>query len=365
MTTDSREPWLSEPERAADGEAAALTATTLVNLMHVSSGDFVAMDSAESWPTEALVQCLDHHDTMVRAYAARALGDRYSDTSAEPSPSLPEFVSFLTAKEIERPGIAGPFFSNWFDFDIASFEERAEIKVDDWLLTLLKERKHPEPNTLPCSNGIDFFAHEIFGGRPDLVRKLIDLGHLALALEAAMEEERHIGKMAGLLAEIADRDDIVDSTPFEVGRRASWYLADYFQRLHPAGARRGFVAHRKVGERVELLVMLRPDPKGEHPGQHAFSALLYPSDHGFLDEAEANVCLEAILPAELRGELLPRDMPDDGSRPWFYNLASTASVRYRSGAMIHLCGELDEKRYSQIGIRWHGTPGLWRPVAFP
>ena len=71
-------------------------------------------------------------------------------------------MTLLTAKELESPGIAGPFFSNWYDFGMQDFAERAGVEVAEWFCTILAHRKHPESDTLPCSNGIDFFAHEIF-----------------------------------------------------------------------------------------------------------------------------------------------------------------------------------------------------------
>ncbi len=73
------------------------------------------LDGRGPWESagESLTGLLDHQDDMVRAYAARALGRRYLLDADEPTP-LREMVATLTAKEIERPGIAGPFFSNWY-----------------------------------------------------------------------------------------------------------------------------------------------------------------------------------------------------------------------------------------------------------
>ena len=307
----------------------------------------------------SLLAYLDDDDDMVRAYAARALGNRYCGDAAElvpPLPPLPEVVATLTAKEIERPGIAGPFFSNWYDFAIDDFATRAEVEVEEWICTILAKRKQPEPETLPCSNGIDFFAHEIFGGRADYVRKLLDLGHDELAVQAATEVDERIDDMEPLLVELGDRADS------EVCRLAAWHLASNYRRLHVAGEQRGFVGKRTLDESAELFVSLMPLPDG---GSYAYSAVVYPRREETFDEAEAAACLDALLPASMRGELLPFGIPGDGDEPGLYVYGRSANARYACGALVQFRGDLDAKRWDRIRILWHGPPGAWRPERPP
>lgn len=303
---------------------------------------------------ESLLAYLDHGDERVRAYAARSLGGRYHGRADELTPPLREVVAMLTAKEIERPGIAGPFFSNWYgDFAGDEFGEHSGVEVEEWFCTILAQRKHPEPDTSPCSNGIDFFAHEVFGGRAGYVRRLLDMGHEELAMQAATEVDEWIEDMEPLLLELADRADA------EVCRQAAWHLASHYRRLSEAGERRGFVARRTLGD-GDLFVNLASGTEG---GSYAYSAMLYPSGGENFEDAEAAALLESMLPATLRDEMLPYGMPGDGGKPGLYVHGRSANARYRSGALVQFRGDVDAKRWERVRILWHGPPGAWRPEA--
>lgn len=312
------------------------------------------LDARGPWESagESLLGCLDHADDMVRAYAARALGQRYLNEATELTPPLPEMVAMLTAREIERPGIAGPFFSNWYAFGIEDFERHSGVEVEDWFCTILANRRHSEPDTLPCSNGIDFFAHEVFGGRPGYVRRLLDMGHEELALQAATEVDERIDGMEPLLVELADRDDA------EVCRLAAWHLAYNYRCLHPAGERRGFVGKRSLDAAADLFINLSPRPDG---GNDAYAAVLYPPPGETFDAAAAAACLERVLPESMRGEILPYGIPGDDGKPGLYIHGRSANARYRCGALVELRGDVAAQRWERIRILWHGPPGAWRP----
>lgn len=312
------------------------------------------LDGRAPWERlgESLLGSLDHADEMVRAYAARGLGQRYCDASAELSPPLRALVTLLTAKEIERPGIAGPFFSNWYGFGMNDFVERAGVSVEDWFCTILAERKHPEPDTLPCSNGIDFFAHEIFGGRAGYVRRLLDMGHRELALEAATEIDDEVEDMEPILVELGD------SAEAEICRRASWHLAYHYRRLHAAGEARGFVTRRGLAGGAELFVNFSQPPDGP---RYAYSATIVPPVSETFDEVTAASALEAVLPRSMRGELLPYGIPGDGGEPGRYIFGRSASARHACGALVQFRGDVDARRWDSIRVIWHGTPGAWRP----
>lgn len=301
---------------------------------------------------ESLLAYLDHGDDRVRAYAARSLGRRYLGNAAELTPPLREVVAALTEKEIERPGIAGPFFSSWYgDFALDEFGKHAGVEVEEWFCTILAKRKHPEPNTLPCSNGIDFFAHEVFGGRASYVRKLLDMGHEDLAVQAATEVDERVEDMEPLLLELADRADA------GVCRQAAWHLASHYRRLSAAGEKRGFVAGRTLGD-ADLFVNLAHGADG---ASFAYSGALYPRGQETFDDAQAESCLEALMPAAMRGELLPFGMPGDGGSPGLYFLGRSALARYACGALVELRGDVAAKRWEWTRVVWHGTPGAWRP----
>jgi|CXWL01.1.fsa_nt_gi hypothetical protein len=319
--------------------------------------------------TPELLAHLDEDDPMVRAYAARALGNRHLDADAALTPPLPELVDLITAKELARPGIAGPFVSNWYDGGLDDFAARAGVDVGDWFCTLLAKRQGPEPDTLPCSNGIDFFAHEIFGGSADYIRRLMAMGHDELAIEAATEVDERIDDLAPLLVELGHRDDA------EVCRLASWSLASLYRQIHPAGAARGVVAQRVVSFRrtadapldsADLFVNLSPRPTTDGASaidRDAYAAVLYPQSGEPFDDRAAAACLDVILPAALRGEALTFGLPGDGGQPGPWVFGRSASTRYASGALVELRGDVEARRWERIRVIWHGTPGAWRPEA--
>jgi len=311
-------------------------------------------DGRVDWESEGvtLLGCLDHADDLVRAYAARALGRRFAADAA----GLPELVATLTAKEIERPGIAGPFFSNWYGgWDGEDFARDAGVNVEEWICTILARRNGPEPNTLPCSNGIDFFAHEIFGGRPEFVRRLIDMDHHELAVEAATEVDQPIDGMEPLLAELAGHADVA------IARQAVWHLAYHYRILAPEAVERGF-ACRRFAEGADLFVNLARDEQGQ---AYAYSAMLYPRPGATFSADRAVAILETVLPESLRGERVRFGMPGD-DQPGLYRLPGRAAgARYANGALVRLQGDVDAELWDAIQIVWHGRPGDWRPESLP
>ncbi|GAB3036226.1 hypothetical protein [Mycobacterium bourgelatii] len=339
------------PQRVVEEFIAAVAAGSPLEL----AARIAYLDGRAAWerPGESLVGCLDHADDMVRAYAARALGKRYCDAREVLSPPLPEFASRLTAKEIERPGIAGPFFSNWYGFGMQDFADRAEVQVEDWLCTILAQRKHPEPDTLPCSNGIDFFAHEIFGGRPGYVRRLLDMGHRELAVEAATEIDYEVDDMEPILVELGN------SAEAEICRRACWHLAYHYRRLHTEGEARGFVARRTLARGVDLFINFVQPPEGQ---RYAYAATIFAPHGEAFDKATAAALLDTVLPPSLRGDLVPFGAPGDGGVPGLYSFdGQSANARYACGALALFRGDAGAQRWTSIRIIWHGTPGAWRP----
>ena len=327
--------WL---ERVSDSPATTLAAT------------IAYCDGRIDWESDglSLLGCLDHADDLVRAYAARALGRR----AEADTPALPRLVAMLTEKEIERPGIAGPFFSNWYSgWGGEDFARDAGVDVEEWICTILARRKGPEPDTLPCSNGIDFFAHEIFGGRPEFVRRLIDLGHHELAVETATEVDERIDGMEPLLVELAGHTDDT------IARAAAWHLASHYRTLAPGVEERGFACRRVAGG-TELFVNLARQERGE---LYAYSAMLYPTAGATFDAEQAAASVDALLPESLRGERVRFGMPGD-DQPGLYRLPGrSAGLRYANGALINLRGDVDAELWDAIQILWHGRPGEWRP----
>lgn len=132
-----------------------------------------------------LLAALDHKDNLVRAYAARILGEFYYNESSLSKPTLAEVISLIKQKELKQPGIAGPFISNYYHGELDSLEKEAKIdNIYEWIFEILEKRKGSEPNLLPCSNGIDFFAHELFDS-PDYLKRLIKIGKIDIVDQSA------------------------------------------------------------------------------------------------------------------------------------------------------------------------------------
>src|SRR5262249_43692700 len=103
------------------------------------------------------------------------------------SPALADVIGSITEKELARPGIAGPLLSPYYAaMNLVRFEQDSGLETKAWLLDILRHRKGPEPRLLPCSNGIDFFSHEL-SDRPEELQPLVLAGALEIAVESAAD----------------------------------------------------------------------------------------------------------------------------------------------------------------------------------
>ena len=162
------------------------------------------------------LKLLDDPSNYLRACAARRLSGvepeltEYSET---------ELFTLIQSKEIARPGIAGPFWTEWhFDF------EDAPIDPIEWMMEILEHRTGPEPD-IPF-NGIDFYLHEVCDFSPNTVRRMIALGHLRLAVETATEIHAPVAGMQAVL------EDLGYNTNTGIARRAHIWLALYYNHIH-------------------------------------------------------------------------------------------------------------------------------------
>jgi hypothetical protein len=171
--------------------------------------------------------------------------------------------------------------------------------------------------------------------------------------------------------------DLGASANREVCRMASWHLAYHYRRLHPDGAKRGFVRQVQFASADLFLNLIGETERSKYP----YAAVLYPRDGASFDDAEARRCLDAVLPASVRGELVSYGMPGDGGAPGVYLFRNTAKSRYSSGALVSFrfhdeappiarrgAGrrradpkDLAGQRWEHVTIIWHGAPDAWNP----
>jgi len=263
-----------------------------------------------------LLETLDHEDLTVRACAAYQIGKfcrRLAPASEEHDSwrrnleedqritqgmaALTHYWDLIRSKEIQRAGVAGAFWNSaptW------------TIDADDWLLTLLEQaEREPYLRYFPCNLGFD--AHERFSSNPVAIQRLIDAGRIDLALEAATEENDPVPGLEPILMELGENEDM------EIVRRASWTLAYAYNRLHPNGARLGFVQRQLTHPHYDLFLLFTGDRQPGLP----YAVVLYPKipcQYWSLKKAEDLV--HQIFPPTVRGEA-SRDSPTDWPSRWY------------------------------------------------
>jgi hypothetical protein len=162
-----------------------------------------------------LIALLDHASDYVPACAARKLSGMYAAAS-----EARMVFALIKDKDIARPGVAGPYWSEW------QFVDRDHLPVDplDWMMDILERRVGPEPDDPPF-NGIDFHLRELCSASPETVQRMLDGGYVRLAIETATEIRGVVAGMKPMLLGLAaDPDD-------HMSHRAATHLARYYRTL--------------------------------------------------------------------------------------------------------------------------------------
>jgi hypothetical protein len=298
-----------------------------------------------------LTDLLDHSSLQVRACAAATLGELITGEIVEHA-GLGELMRVIHDREIERPGIAGPFYGViCYHLDELPAGGRASVKA--WMLSILENRKAPEPPLLGLHfNGIDFHAHELFAGDPDGVRELIGVGRTDIAVAAATGTNEFIEGMEDVLIELGNSNDA------EICRRASWHLAYHYRILHSRGQERGFVSAIPLSGGEELFLNGHP----ESP-RHPYAAILYPPAGWCFTHYEARRWIDRLLPADIRGEttsFFPNGWPGetlDGGQI----SRNKVHFSWACGAVGSLKGDVPARRWDSLTIIWHGEKETWAP----
>ncbi|WP_144053738.1 hypothetical protein [Baaleninema simplex] len=282
------------------------------------------------WSTvgETLLELLDRDHLNIRACAAHQIAKFYSNflklengyryfSDREKNkynsdffsglPPFEEMMDTMRRKEIERPGIAGAFWSiiSWID---RNFEDYISNRLDpnEWLLDILENSPEPEPYLpyFPCNLAFD--AHERFSDNANAIRRLINMGRLELALFAATDRNYKIPELQPLLVELGYANES------EVVRLASWHLAYYYHYLHPEGAKQGYV--ELIGDLPEIDLFLL-FPKREEP-ESPYAAIIYNKNiEEPLSQSLAKQWIDRIFPINFRGALRS-DLPT-GISNWY------------------------------------------------
>lgn len=143
---------------------------------------------------------LDDRSDWVRGCAAFLLGGVLDDgDDNDGDPMRDPMFALIGAKEIERPGIAGPF---WSQRSHSPDGEAAAL----WMLDLLERRRGPAPQDMPF-NDIEFHLHELCCFDPEQVERMLRGGFVELALMTATEMYEPVDGMGPVLETLARHED--------------------------------------------------------------------------------------------------------------------------------------------------------------
>jgi hypothetical protein len=183
--------WLETiAERRVAGVDAGLVQGTQIILERVTYDDLPK--HMTRW-----IALLDHPSDYVRGCASTQLGEYCDEESV---PTADELFDLIGAKEVVRPGIAGPFWSpQSFLIDAVTRQ-----RVTGWMLDLLEQRRGAVPaiDDMPA-NDIEFHLHELCSLSPDLMWRMIRGGHMELALMTATEMLERIEGVEPVLERLA------------------------------------------------------------------------------------------------------------------------------------------------------------------
>jgi hypothetical protein len=296
-------------------------------------------DADDAADVARLVALLDHPSAYLRACAARRLSGREGRAI-----DVPAIFALVTDKEVARPGIAGPFWTDW-----QYAREDLPFDAADWMMDILERRAGPEPDDMPF-NGIDFHLHEICDHAPDAVRRMLRGGHGALAIETATETRGIVPGMEPVLRDLAAHPDGA------IRQRARFHLAYYYALMLPPDPGAPLIRHWPDWAPDAQAFSFHHGPQAQ-----AWCAVIHPRDPSTRwTEARAWALADRALPPGLRGALAahPLDFAD-AEDPAPFRLGDALLRRFATGASIDMQGDPDAGAWARIeigavplGARW-------------
>lgn len=304
-----------------------LAAATDPRLRELIRGALILHGPHSVADAQAWITLLDDESDYVRACAAKRLGDWSDETT---TPTATSLFDLIGAKDIQRPGVAGPFWSGH------QYRHCGKPDPSEWMLDILAKRLKPEPANLPF-NGVDFHLHELCEFSPDTVGLMLHLGHKELALETALEQLAVVSGMQPILVRFGDDSDV------NVAVRAIRHLATYYCVLHARAAEFNVTRSLDWDPRAitfELQV-------GEDPHARLFN-VVYPRDGSSFTDDDAWSLIDRVIDPKDRGALLPHELASDDA-PAPFRLGSQLLFRF-DRARIELQGDPDAKLWTRLEI---------------
>lgn len=298
------------------------------------------------WPDRGELPALfDHHSNHVRSCAANRFGRQGLAYGENDDVMDPAIIDKLTAKELERPGLAGPFWSGCGFFGDHDGFGRDPVA---WMLDIIERRSGPEPGDMDF-NGIDFHIHELAAGNPEAIGRLVRAGRAELALMTATEIRDAVPAVAPVLRELAGWPDP------HIAWGAQAHLARYYGEAYPAAP----------PERLRHLPAWRP-------GVDAFVirygdalrwsdlAVFFPSGRDAFDRDEASSIIDAAMPPDMRGSIEKHPLASDENAPGPVRIGKDELRSYARG-LVTLSGDPEAQRWQRIEIGARRRADHWRP----
>jgi hypothetical protein len=285
-----------------------------------------------------LITLLDHASDYVRACAARKLSGM--DGAASEARML---FALIKDKDIARPGVAGPYWSEW------QFVDREHLPVDplDWMMDILERRVGPEPDDPPF-NGIDFHLHELCCASPETVQRILDGGYVRLAIETATEIRGVVADMKPMLVRLAGHADD------NISHRTAAHLAFYYRTLSAAPQRHPIRRWHDWAEDADVFSL-----HSVKDGALAF-VILYPREEdAHLSDQSAWTLIDRVIAPELRGPMIRHYMepPDALASP--YIMADRMMFWFQSRVHVELTGDVAARRWTRIEISGGALGARW------
>lgn len=280
----------------------------------------------DTWTSafEYLAPHLDHKSDFVRASAAGALGYLCKD-GLEGMPPLLEIFDDIKARELKRPGVAGPFWfmlQHWLESDE---ELKLEIDLDplQWLLEILENRVGDEPEH-PGYNDVEYLAYTLAGDNVDALRRLFRLGAYSRAYDIAFEFSDFSDEFKDLLIEMGNSDDYLMQL-------AGGCLLSYeYNFLHPNCERLGLV---KRYDRDDVSIIMIYGKKVA-----LLAAAIHPKN-GQLTDSMAWKWINNLLP------------PDDRDSEWKPEIEDDTITYGGDDRTVVLYGNIHDKLWDKVVIK--------------
>ena len=291
-----------------------------------------------------IVALLDHPSNYVRACAAFTISCLEGDAL-----NATKMFALIKEKEIIRPGIAGPYWTEW-----AFCRNSVPIDPLEWMMDILERRSGPEPAFEDMRfNGIDFHLHEICSYAPDAVLRMIKGGHIQLAIQTATEMLEVVPAMEPILRQLADHTDE------GIRHSAQRHLAHYYRFLHLEAARDTIRRWPDWSPEAEIFSFHWGEDKA------LWFVVIYPGDvDGSFTDTQAWLLIDQALPPDLRGEVVHYCM--DYAKeppPGPYRLGRQLMWQFATGANLSLHGDPDTKTWIRIEIIGTHLRNQWKPFA--